>query len=114
MNATALRLSAAAIVAASIALPATGALAHGGENSTCADVDFLGVDVHGDHVVRDYVKGQDGEVGHGEGAAMPGGPGPAFHFTLDGVAPGASFCNPQAHPNGFTAPDNVPVPGKPN
>jgi hypothetical protein len=32
-----------------------------------------------------------------------GGPGPGFHF-LEGFAPGASFCNEQAHPNGFEAP----------
>ncbi len=89
----------------------TTAAAHGGETSTCADVGFLDVHVHGDHVIRDYVKGPDGEVGGGEGADIPGGPGPGFHFTIDGLAPGASFCNPQAHPNGFNTPDNVPVPG---
>ena len=33
-----------------------------------------------------------------------GGPGPGFHFTIDGLAPGASFCNEQAHPNGFNTP----------
>ncbi len=105
------RLSAAAILAASLgailaaglALPG-GAAAHGGENSTCADVVVLGIHVHGDHVIRDYVKGPDGEVGHGEGAALPGGPGAHGHFTVPGLAPGASFCNSQAHPNGFTTP----------
>jgi hypothetical protein len=87
---------------------AGSAAAHGSENSTCADVGFLDVHVHGDHVIRDYV----GDVGQGEGGAdLPGGPGPGFHFTIDGLAPGASFCNPQAHPNGFDTPDNVPVPG---
>ena len=80
--------------------------AHGSLNSTCADVGFLGVDVHGDHVIRDYVKGPDGTVGHGEGAFLPGGPGPGFHFTIPGLAPGASFCNPQAHPAGFNTPDH--------
>jgi hypothetical protein len=114
MNTTILRLSATAILGASVALPASGAFAHGGENSTCADVGFLDIEVHGDHVIRDYVKGADGEVGHGEGAATPGGPGPGFHFTIEGLAPGASFCNAQAHPNGFDTPDNVPVPGNGN
>lgn len=112
MNHLTFRLSAAAVIlGASMALPATSALAHGGENSTCADVAGLGVHVHGDHVIRDYVKGSDGEIGRGEGAAMPGGPAAGGHFTVEGLAPGASFCNPQAHPNGFNTPDNVPVPG---
>ncbi len=110
MKANQVRFIAAAFAAASMALPASGAMAHGSVNSTCADVAALDVHVHGDHVIRDYVKGVDGVVGHGEGAAVPGGPGPAYHF-LNGYAPGASFCNPQAHPNGFNTPDNVPVPG---
>ena len=38
------------------------------------------------------------------GADVPGGPGPGFHFGIPGLAPGASFCNEQAHPNGFTTP----------
>jgi len=78
---------------------------------TCSDVDFLGIGVHGQHVVRDYVMGggldswppQGGAVGEaagGRGAAVPGGPGPGFHFP-NGVAPGASFCtdsnSPGAH-----------------
>jgi hypothetical protein len=87
---------------------AGSAAAHGGDNSTCAGVVDTGDHVHGDHVIRDYV----GDVGQGEGGAdLPGGPGPGFHFTIDGLAPGASFCNPQAHPNGFDTPDSVPVPG---
>ena len=77
--------------------------AHGSLNSTCADVGFLGVDVHGDHVIRDYVKGPDGTVGHGEGAFLPGGPGPGFHFP-NGVAPGASFCNLQSNSPGLHFP----------
>ncbi|MGI8927055.1 MAG: hypothetical protein ACR2HN_10475 [Tepidiformaceae bacterium] len=100
-----------AILAAGLALPG-GAAAHGGDNSTCAGI-LGGIHVHGDHVIRDYVKGDDGVVGHGEGAAVPGGPGPGFHFTIDGLAPGASFCNEQAHPNGFDTPENLPTPGKP-
>lgn len=71
---------------------------------TCSDVEFLGIDVHGQHVVRDYVAGGDAasdwppsgqELGsavrENGGAAVPGGPGPGFHFPLD-IAPGASFC----------------------
>ena len=70
----------------------------------------LGITVHGQHVVGDYVMG----TGHGEpwprknvgrtiagaGAALPGGPGPAFHFA-EGFAPGASFCNDQAKSAGL-------------
>ncbi|HEU0236468.1 MAG TPA: hypothetical protein VFR14_08520 [Candidatus Limnocylindrales bacterium] len=77
---------------------------------TCSDVGFLGIEVHGQHVVRDYVMGggleswppKGGVVGAATagGAALPGGPGPAFHFA-NGVAPGASFCtnsnSPGAH-----------------
>lgn len=33
----------------------------------------------------------------GTGAALPGGPGPAFHF-LNGFAPGASFCTASKSP----------------
>lgn len=33
------------------------------------------------------------------GAALPGGPGPGFHVP-NGVAPGASFCNPQSQSPG--------------
>lgn len=76
---------------------------------TCATT--LGIDVHGQHVVGDYVTGEHGgwpptgTVGStvgGEGAATPGGPGPGFHFP-NGFAPGASFCldqskSPGAHP----------------
>ena len=68
--------------------------------------------VHGQHVVGDYVTG----VGHDDlewppagqanaagGAVLPGGPGPAFHFVND-FAPGASFCNSQARSPGFHIP----------
>lgn len=75
--------------------------------ATCSDVGFLGIEVHGHHVVRDYVVGEGGmtwppagQVDVSEGAALPGGPGPGFHFP-NGVAPGASFCtdshSPGAH-----------------
>ena len=78
---------------------------------------ILGVAVHGQHIVRDYVAmgsgaaatwppggGEVGAAIAGSGAVLPGGPGPGFHFP-NGFAPGASFCNeqsqsPGAHPGG--------------
>ena len=114
-----LLLGAAAAVAAVWAAPAG---AHG--DPTCSGVFGTDLSLHGQHVVGDYVTGAGGLSGGqqwppagtvGEavkangGAAVPGGPGPGFHFTIPGLAPGASFCNPQAHPNGFATP---PVPGR--
>ncbi len=79
---------------------------------TCADSP-LGIVVHGQHVVRDYVTGGElsgwppsdgvGSLIAGEGAAVPGGPGPGFHFP-NGFAPGASFCNEQSQSPGFHLP----------
>lgn len=102
----------AAVLAAVIA--GTLASTVGAAEPTCSDVSFLGIVVHGQHVVRDYVSGgtvgdwppPGGAVGEaigGSGAALPGGPGPAFHFPA-GVAPGASFCNPQSVSPGFHVP----------
>lgn len=81
---------------------------------TCADFDALGISVHGQHVVRDYVAGAGleqwppagglGAIVGGRGAALPGGPGPAFHFA-NGFAPGASFCLPQSSAPGYHAGD---------
>lgn len=83
-----------------------------GATPTCSDVEALGIAVHGQHVVRDYVTGggaatawppQGGEVGAaiaGGGAVTPGGPGPGFHFE-HGFAPGASFCLAQSRSPGF-------------
>lgn len=92
------------------------ASAHG--DATCSGLG--GIEVHGQHIIGDYVTGVGGiggglvwppagQVGaairaNGGGAAVPGGPGPGFHFTIPGLAPGASFCNEQAHANGFTTP----------
>ena len=60
------------------------------DGPTCSTT--LGIDHHGEHVVGDYVIGSDGTgPGGGEGAEIPGGPGPGFHFP-NGFAPGASFC----------------------
>jgi hypothetical protein len=85
--------------------------AHG---ATCSDFTALAISVHGHHVVRDYVIGGDldawppsggavGAVVAGRGAAVPGGPGPGFHFP-NGFAPGASFCLSQSNSPGFHVP----------
>jgi hypothetical protein len=101
----------ALVVFGVMALGTAGTAAAG---PTCSDT-FLGVEVHGQHVVRDYVSGggaaatwppSGGQVGDavaGNGAALPGGPGPAFHFVI-GAAPGASFCNSQSQSPGFHLP----------
>ncbi len=79
------------------------------KNATCSDVGFLNVEVHGQHIVRDYVAGEGfdwppaGEVNARGGAVLPGGPGPGFHFP-NGFAPGASFCISQSQSPGFHIP----------
>ena len=111
-------IAVAAVAALGTTLAAGSAAAHG--EATCADAFGSGIVVHGQHIVGDYVTGLGGifddglqwppagQVGEAVrangGAALPGGPGPGFHFTISGLAPGASFCNEQAHPNGFTTP----------
>jgi hypothetical protein len=80
---------------------------------TCSDE--LGIAVHGQHIVGDYVTDIGGflwgdnlgwppdgsEVGQSArnngGVYLPGGPGPTFHFE-NGVAPGASFCTSSQSP----------------
>jgi hypothetical protein len=109
------RLIALAIAAVTAAILVGAASGHGG--ATCSGLGAL--EVHGQHVVGDYVTGTGGISGGQQwppaggigavvkengGAAVPGGPGPGFHFTIPGLAPGASFCNEQAHPNGFETP----------
>ncbi len=77
---------------------------------TCSE--SFGGSPHGYHIVADYVTGVGSELLGGPGidwpptglnaaggAALPGGPAPGFHFPND-VAPGASFCNPQAKSGG--------------
>ena len=94
-----------------IAVAATAALAAGAGSAaahgTCTGT--LGIEAHGQHVVGDYVVGTGvtwppaGEVGSavgGNGAAVPGGPGPGFHFP-NGFAPGASFCLTQSQSPGL-------------
>ena len=95
--------------AASAALLLVGVIGVGpvAAHGTCSDVEFLAIDVHGMHVVRDYVMGggltdwppKGGVVGDATrgGAFLPGGPGPGFHFP-NGIAPGASFCNDSNSP----------------
>lgn len=70
--------------------------------ATCSDVDFLGIVVHGHHVVRDYVAGEAfewppaGQVSGAGGAETPGGAGRG-HLGA-GIAPGASFCTDSRSP----------------
>jgi hypothetical protein len=103
------RFLSAVLLGSALTISVTGiAAAH--DESTC---DNLFGFPHGYHVVADYVTGIGSEflggpgidwpptdVNAAGGAAMPGGPGPAFHF-VNGVAPGASFCtdsnSPGAH-----------------
>ena len=97
---------AAAVAAAALALSGGTAAA----SPTCSGT--LGITVHGQHIVGDYVTGigganlgwppPGGAVGAavaGQGAAIPGGPGPGFHF-MHGFAPGASFCLTQSQAPG--------------
>ncbi|HEX6031762.1 MAG TPA: hypothetical protein VFY90_10050 [Tepidiformaceae bacterium] len=101
------------------------ASAHG--DPTCAGALGSDIVVHGQHIVGDYVTGLGGifddglewppagqvgqTIGGNGGAVIPGGPGPGFHFTIDGLAPGASFCTGAHTQVPFNTPDNVPVPG---
>jgi hypothetical protein len=112
-----------------LALALGGGTASAHDSATCSGALGSGIVVHGQHVVGDYVTGLGGIFGDGldwppagqvgdavqenGGALTPGGPGPGFHFTIEALPPGASFCNEQAHPNGFDTPDNVPTPGQP-
>lgn len=101
----------AAATTAALLLMAAGPAA--AAEPTCSDT--LGIANHGQHVLGLYVVGGSlaladwppaGGVGQdisGEGAALPGGPGPAFHVA-NGFAPGASFCNSQSQSPGFHVP----------
>lgn len=70
----------------------------------------MGIAVHGEHVVSDYVVGEHGTwppagtgIGaalKGRGAALPGGPGAHGHLPAE-IAPGASFCVTQSQAPGF-------------
>jgi hypothetical protein len=105
-------------IAVALAMPSL-ALAH--EQPTCSE---FGLETHAQHIIGDYVTGLGGLGGgldwppaglvgnaiRGMGALVPGGPGPGFHFEIEGLPPGASFCIPQAHPNGFNTPDTRGAP----
>jgi len=100
------RLALAALLASALTVSLAGMVsAH--DESTCGSK--FGYP-HGYHVIVDYVTGIGSEflggpgmpwpptdVSAAGGAALPGGPGPAFHF-VNGVAPGASFCNDSNSP----------------
>ena len=100
------RLLVTAGAVASMAFMSMGGPAGAAEGSpTCSDT--LGITVHGQHIVGDYVTGighdtlgwpPNGQVGDaiaGQGVVLAGGPGPGFHFP-NGFAPGASFCLSQS------------------
>lgn len=108
-----------AIMTASLALVAVAGFSVAGVTGvsaepTCSDSAIVDVEVHGQHVVYDYVSGLESSgsgwppsggiigqtTGPNGGAVIPGGPGAGFHFDL-GVAPGASFCNEQANSPGI-------------
>lgn len=94
---------AAAVTAAAVLASTTAA---GAGSPTCSGV--VG-EVHGHHVVADYVDGEGhdsmtwppaGQVDAAGGADAPGAPGAHGHMPA-GIAPGASFCIPQAKSPGF-------------
>lgn len=97
-------------VAALAALGAVSAAAQSTNSTpTCSDV--LDIEVHGQHVIGDYVTGIGHEgldwppsgsdigqtVAENRGVVVRGGPGPGFHFE-NGIAPGASFCTDSQSP----------------
>jgi hypothetical protein len=92
------------VISAALAVP--GVASAGTGTPTCSGI--VG-DVHGHHIVGDYVTGvghdnmtwpPKGQVNASGGAVLPGGPGPGFHFP-NGFAPGASFCNSQSNSPGL-------------
>jgi hypothetical protein len=113
-----LSLLTVALVVASVAAFGPTSAGVASAHATCEGLG--GIEVHGQHIVGDYVTGLGGigggidwppagevgdAIGGDGGAVLPGGPGPGFHFPND-VPPGASFCNEQAHPDGFTVPEH--------
>jgi len=109
------KLVASGLVAAGVLLTGSVSFFSGAASAdgpTCSDPSLgLNIGNHGTHIVGDYVAGFGGigtglspsdfaglvgaATGGNGGAAVPGGPGPGFHFP-NSVPPGASFCNPQA------------------
>ena len=99
-----------AMVAATIVVATTATTGAGADAATPACSGTLDIEVHGQHIVGDYVTGVGhemlvwppagglvGEVTAGSGPAIRGGPGPGFHFPSN-VAPGASFCTDSSSP----------------
>jgi hypothetical protein len=95
-----------AAIGASLLVGVLGVGTVAAADPTCSDT--LGITVHGQHIVGDYVIGggldswppSGGVVGSdvgGDGPAIPGGPGPGCHFP-NGFAPGASFCTDSNSP----------------
>lgn len=104
------RLLLTTAVALPLVLATTTDLAGASSNGpTCSGT--LDIEVHGQHVVADYVTGIGHEnlswppsggvigrtVASNRGVVVAGGPGPGFHFQ-HGVAPGASFCTGSSSP----------------
>lgn len=107
------RLLLASLLASSTVVVATSGVAHAAPpasaSPTCST--DLGITVHGQHIVGDYVTG----LGHGDltwppsggivgetvsangDVTIAGGPGPGFHFP-NRFAPGASFCTDSNSP----------------
>lgn len=90
------------LIVASVAAAWLAATPTYAQDPTCSDLEFLNIEVHGQHIVRDYVTGGELDdqwppvsmrdiIRDNGGAAVPGGPGPGFHFP-NRVPPGASFC----------------------
>jgi len=98
------------VAAATATLVLTLAAPVAAHDANCSE--SIGSEVHGQHVLGLYVVGGSlnlaswpptGGVGQyiaGDGAALPGGPGPTFHMA-NGFAPGASFCNTQSNSPGL-------------
>ena len=96
-----------ALLPATLALSLVLAPPAAASGPTCAEL--LGMANHGEHVLGLYVVGGSLSLGYwppaggvgesvsGDGAAIPGGPGPGYHVP-NGFAPGASFCVDAASP----------------
>lgn len=94
-------LAAAGLLTVSMATTTSAA------SPTCSEM--MGIEVHGRHIIGDYVigggladwppAGQVGSAIAGQGVEIRGGPGPGFHFEF-GFAPGASFCLEQSRSPG--------------
>lgn len=94
-----------------LALAAAGGAGAQSTNPTPTCSGTLDIEVHGQHVIGDYVTGlghddldwppSGQEIGQtvreNRGVAVAGGPGPGFHFE-NGFAPGASFCTDSQSP----------------